>query len=51
VGVEADLKRVKNYHFTVKETGRDVIFLRRLVPGATVNIHLEPAVPENRPRN
>jgi DNA mismatch repair protein MutS len=26
---------VKNYHFTVKETGKDVIFLRRLVPGAT----------------
>jgi DNA mismatch repair protein MutS len=35
VGVEAELRRVKNYHFTVKETGKDVIFLRRLVPGAT----------------
>jgi DNA mismatch repair protein MutS len=35
VGVEAELKRVKNYHFTVKETGSDVVFLRRLVPGAT----------------
>ncbi|MDD1667442.1 MAG: DNA mismatch repair protein MutS, partial [Methanomicrobiales archaeon] len=35
VGVEAELRRVKNYHFTVKETGSDVIFLRRLVPGAT----------------
>jgi DNA mismatch repair protein MutS len=35
VGVEAELKRVRNYHFTVKETGSEVIFLRRLVPGAT----------------
>ena len=35
IGVEAELRRVKNYHFTVKETGKDVIFLRRLVPGAT----------------
>jgi DNA mismatch repair protein MutS len=35
VGVEAELRRVKNYHFTVKETGHDVVFLRRLVPGAT----------------
>jgi len=35
VGVEADLKRVKNCHFAVKETEKDVIFLRKLVPGAT----------------
>ncbi|HUK38062.1 MAG TPA: DNA mismatch repair protein MutS, partial [Methanomicrobiales archaeon] len=35
VGVEAELRRVRNYHFTVKETGSDVVFLRRLVPGAT----------------
>jgi DNA mismatch repair protein MutS len=35
VGVEADLRRVRNFHFTVKETGSDVVFLRRLVPGAT----------------
>jgi DNA mismatch repair protein MutS len=35
VGVETELRRVKNYHFTVKETGSDVVFLRRLVPGAT----------------
>jgi DNA mismatch repair protein MutS len=35
VGVEAELRRVKNYHFTVKETGSEVVFLRRLVPGAT----------------
>jgi DNA mismatch repair protein MutS len=35
VGVEAELRRVRNYHFTVKETGSEVIFLRRLVPGAT----------------
>lgn len=35
VGIEAELRRVKNYHFTVKETGSEVVFLRRLVPGAT----------------
>ncbi|NLW76031.1 MAG: DNA mismatch repair protein MutS [Methanomicrobiales archaeon] len=35
VGIEADLKRVRNCHFAVKETDRDVIFLRKLVPGAT----------------
>jgi DNA mismatch repair protein MutS len=35
VGVEAELRRVRNYHFTVKETGSEVVFLRRLVPGAT----------------
>jgi DNA mismatch repair protein MutS len=35
VGIETELRRVKNYHFTVRETGSDVIFLRRLVPGAT----------------
>jgi DNA mismatch repair protein MutS len=32
---EADLKRVRNCHFAVKETERDVVFLRKLVPGAT----------------
>lgn len=35
VGVEADLKRVRNCHFAVKETDRDVVFLRKLIPGAT----------------
>ena len=35
VEVEADLKRVKNCHFAVKETGSDVVFLRKLIPGAT----------------
>ncbi len=35
VGIEADLKRVRNCHFAVKETERDVVFLRKLVPGAT----------------
>jgi len=29
------LKRVKNYHFAVKETGPDVVFLRKIIPGAT----------------
>lgn len=35
VEVESDLKRAKNYHFAVRETGSDVIFLRKLIPGAT----------------
>lgn len=35
VTVENDLKRVKNYHFAVKDTGREVVFLRKLIPGAT----------------
>ena len=35
VGVESVLKRVKNYHFAVKETKNEVVFLRRLIPGAT----------------
>jgi len=35
VGLEAELKRVKNYHFAVRDTGKDVIFLRKLIPGAT----------------
>lgn len=35
VEVEADLKRVRNYHFAVKDTGSDVVFLRKLIPGAT----------------
>ena len=32
---EESLKRVKNYHFAVKETSNEVIFLRKLIPGAT----------------
>ncbi len=35
VEVESDLKRAKNCHFAVRETGSDVIFLRKLIPGAT----------------
>jgi DNA mismatch repair protein MutS len=33
--IEAEFKRVKNYHFAVKDEGRDVVFLRKLIPGAT----------------
>jgi DNA mismatch repair protein MutS len=33
--MEDQLKRVKNYHFAVKETREDVVFLRKLIPGAT----------------
>ena len=35
VETEGELKRIRNYHFAVKETKNDVIFLRRLIPGAT----------------
>ncbi len=35
VTAEETLKRVKNYHFAVKETSNEVIFLRKLIPGAT----------------
>ena len=35
VEVEGLLKRVKNYHFAVKETKNEVVFLRKLIPGAT----------------
>jgi DNA mismatch repair protein MutS len=35
VEVEGELKRVKNYHFAVKETKNEVVFLRKLIPGAT----------------
>jgi len=35
IDMEGILKRVKNYHFAVKETTNEVIFLRKLIPGAT----------------
>ena len=35
VAMEDTLRRVKNYHFAVQETNNEVIFLRRLIPGAT----------------
>jgi len=35
VELEGTLKRVKNYHFAVRDTGKDVIFLRKIIPGAT----------------
>jgi DNA mismatch repair protein MutS len=33
--MESELKRVKNYHFAVKEDQHDITFLRKLIPGAT----------------
>ncbi len=33
--VEGVLKRVKNYHIAVKEDGSDLVFLRKIIPGAT----------------
>ena len=35
ITAEETLKRVKNYHFAVKDTNNEVIFLRKLIPGAT----------------
>jgi DNA mismatch repair protein MutS len=35
VTAEGTLKRVRNYHFAVKETKDEVVFLRKLIPGAT----------------
>jgi DNA mismatch repair protein MutS len=35
IAMEEQLKRVKNYHFAVKETKDEVVFLRKLIPGAT----------------
>ncbi len=33
--VEGVLKRVKNYHIAVKEEGNELVFLRKIIPGAT----------------
>lgn len=35
VEVESELKRVRNYHFAVRETDDEITFLRKLIPGAT----------------
>jgi DNA mismatch repair protein MutS len=35
ITAEESLRRVKNYHFAVKETKDEVVFLRKLIPGAT----------------
>ncbi|MEI7856930.1 MAG: DNA mismatch repair protein MutS [Methanomicrobiales archaeon] len=35
IAMEEQLKRVKNHHFAVKETADEVVFLRKLIPGAT----------------
>ncbi|MDG6257317.1 MAG: DNA mismatch repair protein MutS [Methanomicrobiaceae archaeon] len=35
IETESELKRVKNYHFAVKDTGKEVVFLRKIIPGAT----------------
>ena len=35
VGIDTTLPRVRNCHFAVRETGNEVIFLRKIVPGAT----------------
>ncbi len=33
--IEGTLKRVKNYHIAVKEEGSELVFLRKIIPGAT----------------
>jgi DNA mismatch repair protein MutS len=35
ISAEESLKRVRNYHFAVRETKDEVVFLRKLIPGAT----------------
>jgi len=35
ISMEDRQKRVKNFHFAVKETKDEVVFLRKLIPGAT----------------
>jgi DNA mismatch repair protein MutS len=35
VEAEADLPRVRNFHFAVRDTGDQVVFLRKIIPGAT----------------
>jgi DNA mismatch repair protein MutS len=35
IAMEEQLRRVKNYHFAVRETREEVVFLRKLIPGAT----------------
>ena len=35
ISMESELRRVKNYHFAVKEDAHDIVFLRKLIPGAT----------------
>ncbi len=35
IDLEGSLARVKNFHFAVKDTGDDVVFLRKIIPGAT----------------
>jgi len=35
IETEGMLKRVKNYHFAVRDTQKEVVFLRKLIPGAT----------------
>jgi DNA mismatch repair protein MutS len=35
VAMEENLRRVHNYHFAVQETNNEVIFLRKLIQGAT----------------
>ena len=35
IEMEGSLKRVKNYHFAVRDTNKEVVFLRKLIPGAT----------------
>ena len=35
VDLEGTLARVKNFHFAVRDTGSDVVILRKIIPGAT----------------
>ncbi|HOT02616.1 MAG TPA: DNA mismatch repair protein MutS [Methanolinea sp.] len=35
VTFEGEFSRVKNFHFAAKDTGKEVVFLRKIIPGAT----------------
>ncbi|HJJ39023.1 MAG TPA: DNA mismatch repair protein MutS, partial [Methanocorpusculum sp.] len=35
ISMESELKRIRIYHFAVKEDSHDITFLRKLIPGAT----------------
>ena len=36
-GMSSEFERIKNFNVSVKETGDDVLFLRKLVPGGSAH--------------
>ncbi|HJJ42149.1 MAG TPA: DNA mismatch repair protein MutS, partial [Methanocorpusculum sp.] len=35
ISMEGEMKRIRNFHFAVKENKQEITFLRKLIPGAT----------------